>query len=114
MSAPVRIELSRAKGFNLQYHSRSLNGLEAVSVARGRGKKWGNPFKLHNHQGCAIRTHDEAVRLFRNWIETHGYEPDIRRELRGRNLACWCAPGAPCHADVLIEIANRPTCEAVT
>lgn len=23
------------------------------------------------------------------------------------NLACWCKPGAPCHADVLLEIANR-------
>jgi hypothetical protein len=30
----------------------------------------------------------------------------IRRELRGKNLACWCVPGAPCHADVLLEIAN--------
>jgi len=27
-------------------------------------------------------------------------------ELRGRDLACWCKPGAPCHADVLLEIAN--------
>lgn len=26
--------------------------------------------------------------------------------LRGKNLACWCALGAPCHADVLLEIAN--------
>lgn len=26
--------------------------------------------------------------------------------LRGRDLACWCAPGKPCHADVLIEMAN--------
>lgn len=27
-------------------------------------------------------------------------------ELRGKNLACWCKPGKPCHADVLLEIAN--------
>jgi hypothetical protein len=27
-------------------------------------------------------------------------------ELRGKNLACWCKPGAPCHADVLLELAN--------
>ena len=26
--------------------------------------------------------------------------------LRGHDLACWCAPDAPCHADVLLEIAN--------
>jgi Domain of unknown function (DUF4326) len=31
---------------------------------------------------------------------------DIRRELRGKNLACWCRVGAPCHADVLLELAN--------
>lgn len=32
---------------------------------------------------------------------------DVVRELRGKNLACWCKPGEPCHADVLLEIANR-------
>jgi hypothetical protein len=31
---------------------------------------------------------------------------DVRRELAGRDLACWCAPGSPCHADVLLEIAG--------
>jgi hypothetical protein len=33
---------------------------------------------------------------------------EIRTELRGKTLACWCALGAPCHADVLLEIANGP------
>lgn len=32
----------------------------------------------------------------------------IERELSGKNLACWCHPAMPCHADVLLEIANRP------
>ena len=32
---------------------------------------------------------------------------EIRAELRGKNLACWCALDMPCHADVLLEIANR-------
>jgi hypothetical protein len=31
---------------------------------------------------------------------------DARRELKGRDLACWCSLDGPCHADVLIEIAN--------
>jgi hypothetical protein len=31
---------------------------------------------------------------------------DIRCELVGKDLACWCPPGQPCHADVLLEIAN--------
>ncbi|ARD42490.1 DUF4326 domain-containing protein [Actinomyces gaoshouyii] len=28
-------------------------------------------------------------------------------ELRGHDLMCWCPPDAPCHADVLLEVANR-------
>lgn len=31
----------------------------------------------------------------------------IRRELAGKNLACWCPLDQPCHADVLLELANR-------
>ena len=31
----------------------------------------------------------------------------LRQALRGKNLACWCPLDAPCHADVLLEIANR-------
>ncbi len=26
--------------------------------------------------------------------------------MRGRNVACWCAPGAPCHGDAYLELAN--------
>ena len=33
---------------------------------------------------------------------------DIRSELRGKNLACWCPLDQPCHADVLLELANAP------
>jgi hypothetical protein len=45
-----------------------------------------------------------------------GISPDLRdvaKELRGKNLACWCKPGEPCHADVLLELANAPVCEEV-
>ena len=31
---------------------------------------------------------------------------DIRNELRGHDLACWCPLDQPCHADVLLELAN--------
>lgn len=31
----------------------------------------------------------------------------IREELRGKNLACWCPLDQPCHADVLLELANN-------
>ena len=29
-----------------------------------------------------------------------------RRELAGKTLACWRPPDLPCHADVLLEVAN--------
>lgn len=41
MTAPIRLQLSRRKGFNLQAASRAANGLDAVNVARP--SKWGNP-----------------------------------------------------------------------
>jgi Domain of unknown function (DUF4326) len=33
---------------------------------------------------------------------------EIQRDLAGRDLACWCPLDQPCHADVLLEIANQP------
>ncbi len=44
MTKPQRIQLKRTKGFNLQEHSLSINGLSAVKVSRPT--KWGNPFKV--------------------------------------------------------------------
>jgi hypothetical protein len=35
-----------------------------------------------------------------------GYPADLS-SLRGKNLACWCRAGTPCHADVLLEVANE-------
>jgi len=31
----------------------------------------------------------------------------IKRDLVGKDLACFCPLDQPCHADVLLEIANR-------
>lgn len=39
-------------------------------------------------------------------LETVG-ERRIKEELRGKDLVCWCPLDQPCHADVLLEIANR-------
>jgi hypothetical protein len=67
----------------------------------GRPSKWGNPFMV-GRDGNRI----EVIRKYRQMIESN---PDMTwdavQELRGSDLVCWCAP-LPCHADVLIEIAN--------
>lgn len=100
---PQRIQLKRTRGFRLQEVSRALNGLPAVNVARPT--RWGNPFKVK-------QTNRAAVEKFRFWVSVEPLafpsREEIRYELGHKNLACWCPPNQPCHADVLLEIANRP------
>lgn len=80
---------------------------DAVYV--GRPTKWGNPYSyLSGMRAVKVATRAEAIELYRQRIV---YDPDLlaeaKRELRGKHLVCWCAP-LPCHADVLLEIANAP------
>ncbi len=121
---PVRLRLSRAKGFKLQSHSRAVNGLDAVVVTRGPGKKWGNPWRIgdtflvQRSDGSVFArkegmTAEEVVEKFRRRECTPSKSAMIARELRGKNLACTCALDALCHADALLEIANRPICERI-
>jgi len=109
---PVRLQLSRRKGFDLQGISRAANGLPAINVARP--SKWGNPFEvgMTEHLGIPFcggpLTVAEAVVLFRGTIGSKLNDfPNCLEELWGKNLACWCKPGEPCHADVLLELSNR-------
>lgn len=103
---PQRIQLSRRKGFRLQDVSRALNGLDAVKCARPAN--WGNPFKV----GEDAKDAAEAVRMHTEHVERqrkHAPKAFARaiQELRGKNLACYCALGAPCHVDTLLRIANE-------
>ena len=36
-----------------------------------------------------------------------GIQVDLFADIRGHDLACWCPLDQPCHADVLLELANR-------
>lgn len=67
----------------------------------GRPSKWGNPFEV-GRDG----TRSEVVAKYREWIKTQPNLLDALPELRGKTLACWCAPQA-CHGDVLSELANH-------
>ncbi|MEV6014691.1 DUF4326 domain-containing protein [Streptomyces sp. NPDC051997] len=54
-------------------------------------------------------TREQAVEMFRRWLtEAPSLAAAVREQLAGRDLMCWCPPGQPCHADVLLEIANPP------
>lgn len=105
---PGRIQLRRTKGW------RKPDGAVVVS----RPGKWGNPHLL----GDVLRRFPSltleqcagfVVNEFRDLIRTaDGRYPsveEIRSELAGRDLACWCSPSSPCHADILLEIANQET-----
>lgn len=114
MIIPVRLQLSRRKGYSLQAATVAANGLPAVIVARPG--PWGNPFRIgHTRRECEgewekVEDAATAVRFFREMltIPQRNYPTDAQvATLRGKNLACWCKLGDPCHADVLLELANR-------
>lgn len=124
---PIRIQRSRRKG----------SKMPAGAIYVGRPTKWGNPFRSIPADATArmrvamnIAGHAEskidAVMRFRDWLtfgsaQNVGVSLDVicdlssRRKwivdnlelLRGHDLCCWCSEGSACHADILLEMANR-------
>lgn len=104
---PERVQLRRTKGWRMPPNTTRVD----------RTTKWGNPFKVGKDGTTA-----ECVNLYRALLA--GYlcltskadtELQIKsravvaaciHELKGQNLACWCRCDRPCHADVLLELAN--------
>jgi len=85
---------------------------EAVgdAVYVGRPSRWGNPFSHKPSKLLGVVRVDsraEAVRRYELWLRSRtDLVAAAKRELRGRDLACVCAP-LPCHADVLLRVANE-------
>lgn len=118
---PERIQRKRSRGWTMP----------RGAVYVGRPTKWGSPFKvgeyymrgdvrgvegkfgfIYTHAITAadadsrftkIETTAEAVEWFRWYVRT--VQKDCS-ELRGKDLTCWCPLDQPCHADVLLEVAN--------
>jgi len=87
-----------ARGFGKVVHCQR----QRYDVYVGRPSKWGNPFIL----GCD-GDREAVIAKFRAHILARPVLlEECRRELRGKVLGCWCAP-KPCHADVLVELANE-------
>ncbi len=125
--APQRIQLSRAKGWRMPENTLKVD----------RSTPWGNPFPVAKVTSTTMGvtsetwavgtwngpamwfkpTKHEATQLsvdaFRAWIcepAQSAHLENARQALRGKNLACWCRSGQPCHADVLLEILDgRPS-----
>lgn len=68
-----------------------------------RPTKWGNPHPLSLGRPEAVRRYRDDLLAGRLRVTVD----DVRRELRGRDLACYCPLDGPCHADVLLAIANE-------
>lgn len=109
---PERVQLSRQKGWRMPANT--------VKVDRSH-KLFGNPY-VHDDPAIAVRAYRDLLAGDFSQVEGLHLAPGQRgfgkervtrilaevKTLRGKNLACWCKPGAPCHADVLLEIANEP------
>jgi hypothetical protein len=119
---PKRIQRKRTKGWRMP----------GGAIYVGRPGKWGNPFVIGGYymkgdpdihyrapfrfvftqttkeyaddRYTRIDTPEQALEWFRWYIEKY---PKQLNELRGKDLACWCRLDEPCHADVLLELANK-------
>lgn len=97
---PVRLQRKRTKGSKLK----SPNGLPIVYV--GRPTKWGNPFAV---AGIGNKTSVERFALHIGGFFDYAGIASLKEwlaPLKGKNLACFCKLSEPCHADILLDLAN--------
>ena len=111
LTKPYRVQLSRKKGWRMPPNT----------INCARPSKWGNPFSIAPKQKAgtkvsswcyiAVPTLSDAIECHRIWLSENPNGQKIaeeaKHELRGKNLACWCKLSDVCHADVLLELANR-------
>lgn len=93
-NTPVRIQRKRIKGWKMP----------ANTVYVGRGSRYGNPFRLGKGFNAEM-----VIGLYKDWLKSpvnNLAEDRIKFLLKGKNLACWCPLNQPCHADILLKIAN--------
>jgi hypothetical protein len=67
----------------------------------GRPSKWGNPFVIGEHG-----TREQVLQKYKDWIKEQPHLLNSLGELKGKRIACWCAPLA-CHGDVLAKMADE-------
>jgi len=97
VTSPRRVQRRRSAGWRKP----------AGAVVATRPSRWGNPFPVGPQ-----RSAEAAVQLYRHWMldpAQADLRAQARTELPGKTLLCWCRPDAPCHADVLLALVNRPS-----
>jgi hypothetical protein len=86
----------------LQRSRRKGARLPATAIVVTRPTRWGNPHPLELGRAEAVRRYREDLLAGRLPVSVD----DVQRELRGHDLACYCPLDEPCHADVLLAVAN--------
>jgi hypothetical protein len=110
---PKRVQLQRVKGWRMPTKTRKVD----------RTTIFGNPFDSVRYEaGDAVRSHrlwltgaitdDEIEARYPGIVAKHLIARRRRvlaslPELHGLNLACWCPSTRPCHADLLLKLANE-------
>ena len=83
---PIRIQLSRAKGWKMPANTAKVD----------RTTKWGNPY--HGAAPMTAEARAYVAGLHCGWLhrpENAAFRANVRAELRGKNLACWCPLDQP-------------------
>lgn len=114
-SPPRRIQRKRTAGWRMP----------EGALYVGRPSRWGNPFHVGAHiadsvyfnafvdgvpyaRDGVVEDRAHALELYAFWImlRVPFTRAEVRAKLRGKDLACWCPESEPCHADLLLDIAN--------
>ena len=88
--------------------NKRLDEIPSNAVYVGRPSKWGNPFEIGSFLAGKTLTRKDCIELYEYYLLHTGAGKRLLEdidELKDKDLVCWCAP-LPCHADILIEIAN--------
>jgi hypothetical protein len=119
---PIRVQLSRKKGWRMPANTMSV----ALPTLFGNPYAVGKPYREAHGKTFYVTDRAQAVNLFERAIEGRLpadylyadpqawqlFAARVKRELRGKNLACWCSLYVSCHGDVLLRLANLPESES--
>jgi hypothetical protein len=104
-----RIQRHRTKGWKMPPNT----------IYVGRPSKYGNPFQIGKSfetffesskpfEPNSLLTRQEAIDAYEYWLQGQLYlNKNFLSLLKGKDLACWCKEDELCHADILIEYANK-------
>jgi hypothetical protein len=110
LMTPHRIQRRRTKGWTMP----------PDTIYVGRPSRWGNQFEVGvsvtpetavERYALLLETYFEFLgstlkAAFAPWPVEDGQLREWLKPLRGKNLACWCPLDQPCHADLLLKLAN--------